>query len=112
MAFIYKKILQITTIPTDSSALFTVTTETKVYIRLIVIHNSYTAAEAVKLWIVPNGGSVGDTNEIFNQNMNPGETVILFFDIPGIILDTAGDAIHGDTTTASKVTIQIMGATE
>lgn len=111
MAFAYSKVLEITTIPTDSSAIYTLVSGTT-YVRLIVIHNANTTVETVKLWVVPNGGSADDTTEIFKANMSPGETQIIGLDIPGIILDTAGDAIHGDTTTASKVTVQIMGATE
>lgn len=108
MTITYKKLLEITTIPTDSSAVYTAGAN-DAHIMLIVIHNSNTTAEAVKLWIVPNGGGVGDTNRIYSQTLPAGATDFIEFPVPGYILDTAGDKVHGDTDTASKVTISIMG---
>lgn len=116
MAFAYARLLEITTIPGTTAAVYTNPAATTTYIRLIVIHNANTTAETVILWNVPdNAGSVGtagDTNRFFYKVMAPGETVILEFPAPGILLSATNDTIQGDTNTSSKVTIQIMGATE
>jgi hypothetical protein len=117
MAFAYKRLLQITTLPNSAAAVFTNSASGASYIRSITLHNANTAAEAVVLYNVPDNGAgatgtAGVTNQFFKQTMSAGETIILEWGPPGLVLDDAFDSIQGVTTTASKVTIQIMGGDE
>jgi hypothetical protein len=116
MAFAYKRLTEITTLPSSAGAVFTNAASTTTYIRSITLHNANTAAEAVVLYNVPDNagevGTAGVTNQMFKQTMAAGETVILEWPVPGIVLSAEKDTIQGVTTTASKVTVQIMGGDE
>lgn len=116
MAFAYGKLTEITTLPNSAGAVLTNAASTTTYIRGIMLHNGNTTAETVILYKVPDStGSVGTaatTNEIYKEVISPGATTILEFPVPGIILTDENDTIQGTTTTASKVTIQFIGATE
>ena len=116
MAFAYKRVLEITTLPVAAASVYANPAATTTYIRGIILNNGNTVAEAVKLYNVPdNAGAVGTaavTNEIYSENMAVGVTTILEFEIPGIMLTDTNDSIQGVSTNANKVTIQILGATE
>ena len=88
------------------------TNSTTTEIKGFVIHNTNTTAETVKLYNVPNsGGSVGtasNANKFFERAIAANETYI--FDVPyPIFLASNNDTIQAVTTTASKVTVQILG---
>jgi hypothetical protein len=116
MAFAYARLTEITTIADSAGALYTNAASTTTYIRSITIHNANTAAEDVLLYNVPdNAAAVGTpavTNKFFEKSMAPNDTVVLEWVAPGLILTTVNDTIQGVTDTASKVTFQMMGATE
>lgn len=116
MAFDYLRLIEITTISDTPTVIYTNPSGIKSYIRLIMIHNTNTTLETVELWNVPDsGGSVGaiaDINKIFKNSLDAGSTILLEFATPGIILEDLNDTIQAKTTTASKVTIQIMGGSE
>ena len=89
------------------------TNSTTTEIKAFLIHNTNTTAETVKLYNVPNsGGSVGTasytTNIFFNRSIAANETYL--FDVPfPITLLANNDTIQASTTTANKVTIQVLG---
>ena len=118
MAFAYDRLTEITTIAASAAAVYTNAASTTTYIRLIIIHNGNTTAEAVKLYNVPNNGAAVGTAATANEMFAPtgglaaGEDYYLEFPVPGIILEDTNDTIQGTTTTAAKVTIQIYGGTE
>ncbi len=114
MAFAYRQILKITTIASTAGTLYTHSTGTyaHTYIRSIIIHNANTTAELVKLYYLASGGTAGATNEFYSETLNPGDTRIIEFTPPGLMMTDNGDFIQGVTTTASKVTIQFMGGTD
>lgn len=116
MAFAYGRLTEITTIDTSAGAVYTNPASTTSYIRLIVIHNTYTSAEAVSLYIVPDNagaaGTAGNTNKMYYESVPANDTRILEFPAPGLMLVDTNDTIQASTTTASRVTIQIYGATE
>lgn len=116
MAFDYSRLSQITTIPSTVGAVYTNPTGKKSYIRLIQIFNSNTTPETVKIYNVPDsGGSVGTaavTNQFYEVLLNPKETVLIEYPAPGLILIDINDTIQAVTTTASKVTIEIIGGLE
>jgi hypothetical protein len=116
MAFDYKRLTEITTIADTVAAVYTNPSATKSYIHLIVLHNTNSTAEVVQLHNVPdNATSVGTaaaTNKFYYESMEANTTSIIDLGVPGLILETVNDTIQAVTTTASKVTIQIMGGTE
>jgi len=76
-------------------------------VHLILLHNTNTSAEDVKLYY--HDGS----NEylIFNINLDVNETVIFDFRGEGFYVEDAGK-ITGNADTASKVTYKIDGTEE
>ena len=116
MAFTYAKVLEITTIAATVGVVYSNPASTTTYIRGIILHNGNTTAETVILYNVPDNagsaGTPGTTNEFYYEIMPAYSTTILEFPTPGIILTATADTIQADTTTASKCTIQILGATE
>lgn len=116
MAFDYQRLTEITTLPSAAGVVYTKSSGTKAYVRLIVLHNSNTISEAVKLYVVPDSaGSVGTpgvTNEIYSESLAAGDTRIIEFATPGLLLLDNNETIQGVTTTASKVTITITGGLE
>ena len=79
----------------------------KVYIKSIICHQSgggITTATA-QVYFVPNGGSVGVANRIFDVDVNAGETVLIEPSYP-LVLDTTGDALFvGAGTSTMNVII-------
>lgn len=116
MAFAYDRLTEITTLATSAGAVYTNAASMITYIRLIIIHNTYTAAEAVSLYCVPDNagavGTAGNMNKFFYESIPANDTRILEFPAPGIVLKDTNDTIQGSTTTASRVTIQIYGGNE
>ena len=116
MAFDYSRLSEITTISDTPTVIYTNPSGIKSYIRLIMIHNTNTIVENIELWNVPDSsgsvGAVADINKIFKDSLDADGTLFLEFAIPGIILEDLNDTIQAKTTTASKVTIQIMGGSE
>jgi len=115
MAFIYKQFCE-TTLPSSVGTLCTNGASKTGYIRLVSIHNGNTTAETVKLYKVPNnGGAVGTAsaaNEILNRSIEAGGDAIIEFAIPGRMMIAENDSIQGETTTASKVSVEITGGEE
>ena len=116
MAFTYSQLTPITTIASSAGAVYTNPSSKTSYVRSIILHNTNTSAEAVVLYNVPdNSGSVGTaaaTNQFYKTSVAADTTVIIEFPVPGLVLSDTNDTIQATTTTASKVTIQISGATE
>jgi len=116
MATSYKRLTEITTVAASAASVYANPASTNSYVTLIVLHNTNTTSEAVKLWNVPDsGGSVGtavDANRFWSDNLAAGETA--FVEIPkiGLVLENTNDTIQAETDTASKVTIQIFGSQE
>lgn len=116
MPFIYARLIEITTLPNSVGIIFTQPSGQKSYIRNIILHNANTTIETALLYKVPNNGTaVGTpavTNKFYQEDLLPNETKIIDFPIPGSMLIDQNETIQGVTTTASKVTIEINGATD
>jgi hypothetical protein len=116
MAFAYGRVLEITTIAGAAAAVYANPDATTTFIRGIILHNGNTTAETVILYNVPDNatavGTAATANEMYYEVMPAYSTTVLEFPAPGIILTTKNDSIQGTTTTASKCTIQLLGATE
>jgi hypothetical protein len=85
---------------------------TVTYVRLITIHNTDAAAQIVQLWFVPNGGPTGASTQIFEQSVDPDETIFLALETPGYVLFTPGDAIRAKAAAVSTVVFMASGFEE
>jgi hypothetical protein len=116
MAFAYSRLTEITQVADSAGAVLTNASGTTTYIRVIVIHNTNSTIENVVLYNVPdNAGAVGTAaaaNQFYKEAVDPNETILFEIEAPGIILEDENDTIQAVTDTASKVTIQMYGATE
>lgn len=112
MALNRTKLSDIQYIASSAGSLYANPASAKTYIRGFIIYNGNTTAEAVKLYNVPDSaaslGTAGVSNLFYSQSIAADETVIIEFPHP-IVLTDENDSIQGVTTTASKVTFQILG---
>jgi hypothetical protein len=116
MAFTYSRLTEISQIAASAASVYANPSSKTTYIRSITLHNANSSAETVVLYNVPDSsGSAGTAaigNQFYKASVAAESTVIIEFATPGIILEDTNDTIQASTTTANKVTIQIMGATE
>ena len=95
-------------IASSAGAIYTNEATETSFIKSVVIHNTNTTAETVKLYVVPDsGGSLGTagvSNLMHNISVAADATVHIEFPGPGIVLKGTKDSIQAVTTTASKVT--------
>lgn len=115
MALQRAKLSDIQFISTSAGIAYSNPAGVKTYIRGIIIFNANTISETVKLYNVPdNNGSVGvasTSNQFMNTLVSSNET--LFIEIPYVItLTDVNETIQASTTTASRVTLQILGDKE
>lgn len=116
MAFTYSRLTEISEIASSAASVYANPPSKTTYIRSIILHNTNSSAEAVVLYNVPDNssavGTAATANQFYKASVAADSTVIIEFATPGIVLTDENDTIQASTTTANKVTIQIMGATE
>ena len=78
-----------------TSAIVTVANNKKVYVKSIAIHDAALAGVActAHVYVVPNGGSVGDATRLFNVALTAKETVLIEPSYP-IVLEATGDTLQ------------------
>ena len=115
MALAPAKLSEIAYIGSSSGSIYTNPSSTTSYVKTLLIHNTNTTTEAIVINRVPNsGGSLGTaaaSNRIYSFNLAANDTIEIKFEGPGQILTATNDAIFANTTTASKVTVTVMGMT-
>ena len=97
MALTRGRLSNVTTVAAGStSAIVTVANNKKVYVKSISIHDGGAAtgtACTAYVYVVPNGGSPGNANRMFNVALTAKETVLIEPAYP-IVLEDTGDAIN------------------
>lgn len=105
------KLADIQYVGSSAATIYTNPSSTKSFIRSIVLHNTNTTTETVKLYVVPDaGGSVGTASaasRILNIALASNETFV--WDMYPITLSDTNDTLQAETTTASKVTVLVCG---
>lgn len=112
MARQYTRLADIQYISNSAAAIYTNAASTKTYVKSLILFNGNTTAETVKLYNVPNSGASAGTAGVSNQfaEIVLGTLETLMFDMPyPITIIDENDTIQASTTTASKVTVQILG---
>lgn len=112
MALQYGKLADIQYVASSAGSLYANPASTKTYIKSIVLFNGNTTTETVKLYNVPDAtaalGTAGVSNIFLQKDLAANETFIIDLEYP-IVLTDQNDSLQAVTTTASKVTVQIMG---
>ena len=119
MPYDYARLREIAYLASSAAAIVTNGAGAKTYVKKIILHNTNTTTETVRIYTVPDsGGAVGTAsaaNLWFLQTLAPNETAIITLagaGDPGILLTDTNDTIQAFSTTASKVTVQVYGGAE
>lgn len=112
MARQYTRLTNIQYVASSAGAIYTNPVSTKSYIKSLVLFNGNTSSETVKLYNVPDStgsvGTAGASNQFAEIVLGSLETLMFDMPYPVTLIDT-NDTIQASTTTASKVTVQILG---
>lgn len=112
MARQYTRLTDIAYISNSAAAIYTNPASTKTYIKSFIIFNNNSTSEVVKLYNVPDSGGSAGTASAANQfaevTLATKETLMFDLPYPITIIDT-NDTIQAVTTSASQVTVQILG---
>lgn len=112
MARQFTRLADIQYVGSTAAAIYTNPASTKTYIKSLLLFNGNTTAETVKLYNVPNNGASAGTAGVGNQFaefvLAAGETLMFDLPYPITIIDE-NDTMQASTTTASKVTVQLLG---
>ena len=99
MALTRGRLSNVTAIAAAANAdVVTVANNKKVYVKSIAIHDGSTSAGAgvactAYVYVVPNGGSAGNANRMFNVALTAKETVLIEPAYP-IVLEDTGDTLN------------------
>ena len=112
MALQRAKLADIQYVGSSAGSLFSNPASTKTFVRGVVLHNTNTTAETVKVYVVPDSGgalgTAGAGNRVLNILLPANDT--LFVEFPySVVLSDTNDSIQAETTTASKVTALVIG---
>ena len=94
----------------STSAIITVDSSQKVYVKSIICHSPTVNAATAQVYFIPNGGAVGTSTKLFDVNVNAGETVLIEPSYP-LVLDTTGDSLRVGAGT-STINFLITGDKE
>ena len=98
MAFTNGKLSDIVVVSAGSTAgIVTVASSKKVYVRSIAAYDVAGAGATAHVYVIPNGGSVGDNTKLFNITLTENETALIEPIYP-IVLETTGDQISVGAT--------------
>lgn len=113
MAITRGKLADIQYIASSAGSVYANGAATKTFIGGIVLHNTNTTNEVVEIYNVPDsGGSLGtatSAHRFIKVTLTPDQTWVWRAPADGVCLSDTNDSIQADTTTASKVTIQLLG---
>ena len=99
MALTRGRLSNVTPIQANANAnVVTVANNKKVYVKSIAIHDGSATAGAgvactAHVYVIPNGGAVGDATRMFNVALSAKETVLIEPAYP-IVLEDTGDTLQ------------------
>lgn len=112
MALNRTKLADIAYIASSAGSIYSNPASTKTYIRGFVLHNTNTSSETIQIYNVPDSasalGTAGNGNKFLKVILSADETLFVEMPYPVVLTDT-NDSIQAVTTTASKVTVQVLG---
>lgn len=117
MARQFTRLADIQYVSNTAGSVYSNPASTTTYVKSFILFNGNTSTETVKLYNVPdNAGSVGTAvdagsasgNQFAEISIASKETIM--FDLPyPITITDQNDSIQAVTTTATRVTIQLLG---
>ena len=111
MALERGKLAPITVVSSGATGtIITVASSKKVYIKSIMLFSPSGSTATAEVFVVPNGGSAGNSTKMFKIALAADETVLLEPTYP-IVLDTDGDTLRV-TATSQDVNVLITGDKE
>jgi hypothetical protein len=115
MALQRARLADIQYLPSTAASIYTNPTGTKTHIKGFIFFNNNTTAETVKIYNVPDSTGSAGTATAANQflEIDVGGKDTVFIEIPYVIMLVDGnDSIQGSSTSASMVTVQVLGDKE
>lgn len=95
-----------------ATSIYTNPAATKTLIKTVLLHNTNTSTETVKLYfVVASGGNIGTpvvANRLINRSIISNDTVFITMPYP-LILSSTNDALFGESTTANMTNILLLG---
>ena len=112
MAFTNGKLSDIVVVSAGSTTgIATVVSNKKIYVRSIAAFDvGATGVATAHVYVIPNGGSVGDSTKLFHVNLSQNETVLIEPIYP-IVLESTGDQISVGST-GGDINVFITGDKE
>ena len=112
MAFTNGKLSDIVVVSAGSTTgIATVVSNKKIYVRSIAAFDvGATGVATAHVYVIPNGGSVGDSTKLFHVNLTQNETVLIEPIYP-IVLESTGDQISVGAT-GGNINFYITGDKE
>jgi len=83
-----------------TSDIITVASSKKVYVKSIAAYDVTGAGSTAHVYVVPNGGAVGDATKLYNITLTANETALIEPSYP-IVLTTTGDKLSVGSTGAN-----------
>lgn len=106
------KLADIQYVAASAGSIYANPASTKTFVRGLVLHNTNGSAETVKVYVVPDSssslGTAGAGNRVLNISLPANDTLFVEFPYSVVLTDT-NDSIQAETTTASKVTVLVIG---
>jgi hypothetical protein len=118
MALQHAKLADIAYVASSAGSVYANPASTKSYLKGVILFNGNTTTETVKLYVVPDSaaalGTAGVANQVAELSVAAKETVFFPLNVDGfpIVLTDENDALFATTTTASKVTVIVLGDKE
>jgi hypothetical protein len=111
----HAKLSEVVFVPLAPGSVYTNPAAKKTLLRAIVLHNTDSAAQVAKVYLVPAAsgvpGSGAPGNRILNVSLPAGDTLNYQLPYPFFMVNQ-GDSLQAEAATASKVTILPLGDTE
>lgn len=106
------KLADIQYIGASAASIYANPAVTKTFVKGLVLHNTNTTSETVQVYVVPDSasalGTAGAGNRILVLSLPANDTLFVEFPYSVTLTDT-NDSIQAQTTTASKVTVLLLG---
>ena len=112
MALQNTRLTELLYVPSAVAAIYTNPASTKSFVRGLILHNTNTTTETVTVHWVPDSagavGTAGNATRFVNVLLVSNETLIVEVPFSLVMLDE-NETIQAVTTTASKVTVAVVG---
>lgn len=112
MALQRTKLADIAFVAATAGSIYANPAATKTIIKGLMLHNTNSGPEVVKVYVVPDSaGALGTAvagHLILNVSLPSNDTLMVEFPYALTLTDT-NDSLQASTTTASKVTVMVLG---